>query len=261
MGSSSTRWSPSCRAGTSSLPSSMGDALADAATAAAVTPPATAPPAGQTTTVPSESEAGDDGSGINLTPCSWSCCLAAACSSSAGRPGIGGPGQGRGGPCRPAQPRREPRAAATDEALKDATNDVEFAAAQWGDAEVAAYRDAIAQASAELKAAFSLRHLLDDAEPDAPPERDRMLQEILKRTETARKLLDEQEQRFDQLRDLERTAPQQLQAIAPVIDSLRARQAAAKALGSRLASDMWRPPRAPCPATYRGRQGDRLGGR
>ena len=126
---------------------------------------------------------------------------------------------------------------ATDEALKDATNDVEFAAAQWGDGEVATYRDAIAQASAELKAAFSLRHLLDDAEPDAPPERDRMLQEILKRTETARKLLDEQEQRFDQLRDLERTAPQQLQAIGPVIDALRARQTAATTLGARLASD------------------------
>ncbi len=215
-----------------------GDALADAAIAEAVTPPATAPPAGQPTTVPSGSQAGDDGSRINLTPALVVLLLGGGILL-IGWAAWNRRARARAAAARVDQLNRDANRAllATDEALKDATNDVEFAAAQWGDAEVAAYRDAIAQASVELKAAFSLRHLLDDAEPDAPPERDRMLQEILKRTETARKLLDEQEQRFDQLRDLERTAPQQLQAIGTVIDALRARQAAATTLGARLATD------------------------
>ena len=148
---------------------------------------------------------------------------------------------------------------ATDEALKDATNDVEFAAAQWGDAEVAAIRDA--SGSAELKAAFSLRHLLDDAEPDAPPERDRMLQEILKRTETARKLLDEQEQRFDQLRDLERTAPQQLRRSARSSTPCAPARRRLRRSVPGWPRSTWRPPRARVRQPDRGRQGDRVGGR
>ena len=228
-----------------------GDALADAAVAEAVPPPATAPPAVRA----HDRAVGRRGratasSGLDLTV------VLVVLLLGGGILLIGWAAWNRRARAKAAaahadQLNRDANRAllATDEALKDATNDVEFAAAQWGDAEVAAYRDAIAQASAELKAAFSLRHLLDDAEPDAPPERDRMLQEILKRTETARKLLDEQEQRFDQLRDLERTAPQQLQAIGPVIDALRARQAAATTLGARLASDYAASATAPYPAT------------
>jgi uncharacterized membrane protein YgcG len=215
-----------------------GEALAEAAVAEAITLPSTAPPAGQPTTAPSGGEVGDDGSRIDLTVplvvlligggillIGWTAWNRRTSAKAAA--------------ARADQLSRDANRAllATDEALKDATNDVEFAAAQWGDGEVTTYRDAIAQASTELKAAFSLRHLLDDAEPDAPPERDRMLQEILERTETAQKLLDEQEQRFDQLRDLAQTAPQQLQTIGPVIDALRARQTAATTLGARLASD------------------------
>ena len=127
---------------------------------------------------------------------------------------------------------------ATDEALKDATNDVEFAAAQWGDAEVAAYRDAIAKATAELKAAFALRQLLDDAEPErAARTRPDAAGDPQAHRRPPRKLLDEQEQRFDQLRDLERTAPAQLQAIGPQSSTPRARRAGGghRRYGARLA--------------------------
>ena len=64
-----------------------------------------------------------------------------------------------------------------------------------------------------------------------------MLHEIVTRTGAAQALLDEQEQTFDQLRDLERTAPDQLAALRPVIDALRTRQAAAAALAARLVAD------------------------
>ncbi len=123
---------------------------------------------------------------------------------------------------------------AADEALKDATNDVEFAAAQWGDDEVVAYRAAIRQADADVKAAFGLRQRLDDAEPETPAQREQMLREIGARTAAAHAALNEQEQRFDQLRDLEQAAPQQLAALPAAIDAQRARRQAAGPLMDRL---------------------------
>ena len=122
----------------------------------------------------------------------------------------------------------------TDEALKDAANDVEFAAAQWGDAEVVPYRDAIKLAGDELRAAFTIRQRLDDAQPETAGERDAMLREIVARTTAANQALDAQEERFDQLQDLERTAPEQLTAIGSAIEGLRARRTAAAATLDRL---------------------------
>lgn len=125
----------------------------------------------------------------------------------------------------------------TDEALKDATNDVEFAAAQWGDAEVIPYREAIRQAGDQLRAAFSIRQRLDDAQPETAAQRNAMLREILAQTTAANQALDAQEQRFDQLQDLERTAPEQLEATSQSIDALRTRRAAATATMDRLTAN------------------------
>lgn len=123
---------------------------------------------------------------------------------------------------------------AADERLKDAANDVEFAAAQWGEDEVTAYRQAIKQADDTVRAAFGIRQRLDDAEPETPAERERMLREIVARTADAGKLLDEQEHRFDQLRDLEQAAPEQLAALPAAIDAQRQRRQAAGPLMDRL---------------------------
>ena len=123
-----------------------------------------------------------------------------------------------------------------DEALKDAANDVEFAAAQWGEAEVTGYRSAIADATREVRTAFEVRQRLDDAEPETPPEQEQMLKEILARTSKASALLDEQEHRFDQLRDLEQAAPAQLEALGPAIEALQSRREAAAAEYARLTS-------------------------
>jgi uncharacterized membrane protein YgcG len=123
---------------------------------------------------------------------------------------------------------------AADEALKDAHNDVDFAAAQWGDEEVGGYREAITHADAELKAAFTIRQRLDDADPETPAEREQLLREILARTTAVKSALDTQEQRFDQLRDLEQAAPDQLAAMPAAIHALRARRASAGTLMDRL---------------------------
>ncbi len=123
-----------------------------------------------------------------------------------------------------------------DEALKDAANDVEFAAAQWGDPEVVPYREAIRLANDELRAAFALRQKLDDAYPEEPPERDAMLREMIARCARAQQGLDVQEQRFDDLRDLEASAPAQLAALPAAIEALRIRRTAADQEAARLRS-------------------------
>lgn len=123
---------------------------------------------------------------------------------------------------------------ATDEAVKDAGNDVEFASAQWGEPEVAPYRDALRQANDELRASFALRQKLDDAYPEKPPERDGMLREIVARCAQAGQLLDAQEARFDQLRDLEGAAPAQLAALPPLVEALVGRRTAAEEIATRL---------------------------
>ena len=123
---------------------------------------------------------------------------------------------------------------ATDEAVRDADQEVGFAEAQWGEAEATPYREALAKAKAELRAAFAVRQRLDDSEPDTPDQRRQMLQEIVARTSNANQLLQAQASRLDALRDLERTAPEQLAAMPATVDSLRARHASATSTLARL---------------------------
>lgn len=125
---------------------------------------------------------------------------------------------------------------AGDEAVKDAEEEVGFAEAQWGEAEARPFREALAKAKAEMKAAFAVRQRIDDAEPETPAQRQAMLKEILDRTTAAHQLLEAEIARLDALRDLERTAPEQLAALPPAIDALRTRHAQASDTLGRLAA-------------------------
>ena len=125
---------------------------------------------------------------------------------------------------------------ATDEAVRDADQEVGFAEAQWGDTEAAPYREAVAKARDELRAAFAIRQQLDDAEPETPDQRRKMLQEIIDRTTTASQLLQAQAARLAALRDLEKTAPAELAALQPLIAGLETRQSAATETLERLGS-------------------------
>jgi hypothetical protein len=110
-----------------------------------------------------------------------------------------------------------------DEALRDADQEIAFAEAQFGPADVAPYRDAVAQASADLKAAFALRQQLDDDVPETPEARRQLVEQILERAQRAQATLDEQEKRIEQLRDIERRAPEVLAALPAQIDAQEAR--------------------------------------
>ena len=64
-----------------------------------------------------------------------------------------------------------------------------------------------------LNAAFAIRQRLDDSEKEEPAERRAMLEELVVRCERSQRALDAEKDRFDQLRDVERRAPELLAAM------------------------------------------------
>ncbi|MGY1725069.1 TPM domain-containing protein [Blastococcus sp. SYSU DS0533] len=110
-----------------------------------------------------------------------------------------------------------------DEAVKTSQLDLDFARSQYGEEAVAGFGAALAQSKADLGRAFALRQELDDDVPEDEPTTRRMLAEILALTGAAGARLDELSAAFQQLRDLERTAPEVLAGLEPRIAALRAR--------------------------------------
>jgi hypothetical protein len=112
---------------------------------------------------------------------------------------------------------------ALDEAIKTSQLDLDFARSQYGEEAVTGFDAALAQSRDELTRSFTLRQQLDDEVPEDEPTTRQMLGEILTLTASADARLDEQAEAFSRLRDLERTAPQVLEALAPRIAQLRER--------------------------------------
>jgi hypothetical protein len=110
-----------------------------------------------------------------------------------------------------------------DEAVRTSSLELDFARAQYGEEPVAGFAEALAQSQAELQQAFTLRQQLDDEIPEDEPTKRRMLAEVLRLTSSADARLDAQAEAFDELRDLERTAPQALDRLAPQVAALQQR--------------------------------------
>jgi hypothetical protein len=110
-----------------------------------------------------------------------------------------------------------------DEAMKTSQLDLDFARSQYGEDAVVGFDAALAASRDELSRAFTLRQQLDDDIPEDEPTTRRMLGEIIGLAEAADARLDAQAEAFAQLRDLEHTAPQVLEALAPRIAALRPR--------------------------------------
>jgi hypothetical protein len=110
-----------------------------------------------------------------------------------------------------------------DEAVRTSSLELDFARAQYGEQPVAGFAEALAQSQAELQQAFALRQQLDDEVPEDEPTKRRMLAEVLRLTESADTRLDAQAEAFDELRDLERTAPQALDRLTPQVAALQQR--------------------------------------
>jgi hypothetical protein len=110
-----------------------------------------------------------------------------------------------------------------DEAMKTSQLDLDYARSQYGEEAVAGFDTALATSRDELSRAFTLRQQLDDDVPEDEPTTRQMLGEMLRLTEAADARLDAQAEAFGRLRDLENTAPQVLEALAPRIAELRQR--------------------------------------
>jgi hypothetical protein len=110
-----------------------------------------------------------------------------------------------------------------DEAVRTSSLELDFARAQYGEEPVAGFAEALAQSRTELHQAFALRQQLDDEVPEDEPTKRRMLAELLRLAGAADARLDAQAEAFDQLRDLERTAPQALDRLAPQVAALQQR--------------------------------------
>jgi uncharacterized membrane protein YgcG len=133
---------------------------------------------------------------------------------------------------------------ATDERIRDARQEVDFAEAQYGPDAVVELRDAVAKAADELAASFTLRQRLDDSEPEDDATRDAMLREIVERTTRAQSTLDAETGRIRQLRDLERDAPATLVELPGRIEAVEDRLPAARATLESLkayAESAWQP--------------------
>ncbi|MFD7862310.1 TPM domain-containing protein [Streptomyces sp. NPDC059783] len=116
----------------------------------------------------------------------------------------------------------------TDDAVRTSDEELGFATAQFGEEAAAPFTEAVAFARGELTAAFRLRQRLDDADPEDDATRRRMLEEIVTRCTDADARLDAVAADFDRLRELERDAPQALEAAETAFRELTGRVADAE---------------------------------
>jgi hypothetical protein len=115
-----------------------------------------------------------------------------------------------------------------DDALKTSEQELGFAQAQFGDAQIRDFRAALTDAKATAKQAFEIQHKLDDAFPETPEQYRAMTLQLIELAERADATLDAQADSFEKLRRLDRNAPQVLDEIATEQKGLAGRIDAAK---------------------------------
>src|SRR5690606_24029322 len=89
----------------------------------------------------------------------------------------------------------------TDDDLRQNEQELGFAEAQFGAAEVEPFRRTLAEARASLRDAFAIRQRLDDADPETEAEQRQMLSEIIERCQSAESVMEDQREHFQTLRN------------------------------------------------------------
>ncbi len=100
-----------------------------------------------------------------------------------------------------------------DEAVRDASQEVSFAEAEFGTGEVGVSRKALGEAETKLNEAFRIRQQLDDEINETPAERETMLRSLIAACESAIAISEAEIDRVDTLRDLERRAEEVLASL------------------------------------------------
>lgn len=101
----------------------------------------------------------------------------------------------------------------TDDAITSSREELGFAIAQFGEDSTAVFSTTVDQAAAKLTAAFSLKQKLDDAEPDTDEQRRQWHIDIIALCDQAADLLEDNVEAFEELRQLEKEAPQALERV------------------------------------------------
>jgi len=132
-----------------------------------------------------------------------------------------------------------------DDAVRRSEVELSAARAHFGDAAVAEFAAALDAARGEMLRGFTLRQQLDDDVPEDEPTKRRMLAEIITVCRAADERLDAQVAAFDQLRNLEATAPEYLAGLATRLDATNGRLPVAEArwaaLQKQYAPGSWEP--------------------
>jgi len=124
----------------------------------------------------------------------------------------------------------------TDDAIRDSDQELGFAQAQFGDEAAAPFVAAITASRGDLKGAFTIRQQLDDATPEDAPTRRQMLTDLVVGCRKAQDRLHAETHRFEELRALEKEAPDILARLPAKADGLEARLPAAQATLAELAA-------------------------
>ncbi len=124
-----------------------------------------------------------------------------------------------------------------DDALTTSEQELGFAEAQFGSETTAGFRAALEQARELVAGAFRARRELDDENPETDEQRRAALLGIIESCEQADDLLEQQEEAFEALRDVESDLPAALAAAQQQRASAPARVTAAATTIGRLASE------------------------
>ena len=127
----------------------------------------------------------------------------------------------------------------TDDAIKTSEEELGFARAQFGDAATTEFAAALESAKENLNQAFHLKQKLDDSTPDTEDEVRSWNAQIVQLCREASTMLDEKAAAFDELRKLEKNAPEALAKVQELRAATEPRIAQAEAtlaaLGARYA--------------------------
>ena len=121
----------------------------------------------------------------------------------------------------------------TDDALRDADQELGFAEAEFGAEQARPLKEALAGAREELNAAFMIGQKLDDSEPETAEQRRQMIEEVIARAQKAQAAVDQQAAALARLRDMETKAPE-------IIASLEIEATRVEALIQRTTADQAR---------------------
>jgi uncharacterized membrane protein YgcG len=133
-----------------------------------------------------------------------------------------------------------------DDGMREAEQEIAYAEAEVGEPQARGLREALALGKEELATAFALKQRLDDAEPEQPSEQQQLLSEIAKRSRGALVVVEDERRRLNEIRDLERTAPELLKRLGPRIPALEQQIAETEKTYERLhayAESSWAPVR------------------